>query len=80
MRAAVDTDPRPPGGWWSDEQIGEGEVLQALYQGHLPRGQEAKVGLSWPGWAEPSYAKNALNAATSPSMVCSPATIRGVSP
>jgi hypothetical protein len=27
MRAAIDTDPRPPGGWWSDEQIGESELV-----------------------------------------------------
>lgn len=27
MRAAVDTDPRPPGGWWSDEQSGEDDVV-----------------------------------------------------
>jgi hypothetical protein len=30
MRAAVDTDPRPPGGCWSDEQLGEDDVAAAV--------------------------------------------------
>ena len=36
MRAAVDADPRPPGGRWSHEQIGEDDVA-AKVAGDGPR-------------------------------------------